>query len=92
MRKLMEAVAPLFENEAEAELEDILQELRTLSDRAHAVLSEYYPEAYRQAEAYGALNFGSSTNRYDTTFESIVTAIANGDYDDKDYDDAEDYQ
>lgn len=68
---------------AVAELRSIVDELHELSNRAARILGNHYPDALRQAQAYGALNFAGSSNRYDTTIESIIDNIENGEYDDE---------
>ena len=47
---------------------------------ANDLLSSYFPDAHTQAEAYGALDFGTSSNKYDTTLEKIIDGIERGIY------------
>jgi len=54
------------------ELQDLLEELYSISNRVKSIMRENFPQAYRQGEAYGAFDFGTSTNQYDTTFEKIL--------------------
>lgn len=63
------------------ELQDIADELEGLGRRAAQILGNHFPEALRRAEAYGALQFGSSSNPHDTTLRSIIDDIDNGEYD-----------
>ena len=72
------------------ELESIADELDELGRRAAQILGNHYPRALRQAEAYGALRFGSSNNPHDTTLRSILDDIDNGEYDDEEDDVYED--
>jgi len=56
-------------------LKDILEDLKYMSREANELLSSYFPDAHTQAEAYGALDFGTSSNKYDTTLEKIIDGI-----------------
>ena len=38
-------------------------------------MAEHFPQAHQQGDAYGAFNFGSSDNPYDTSFESILNSL-----------------
>jgi hypothetical protein len=66
-------------SEGLAELRNILEELGDLSKKAYDILQVYFPTYLRSAEAYGALDFGTSSNRYDTTLESIIDEIQEDD-------------
>jgi hypothetical protein len=59
-------------------LRDILEDLKFMSREANELLSSYFPSAHTRAEAYGALDFGTSSNRYDTTLESIIDGLERG--------------
>ena len=61
-------------------LRDMLEDLKYMSREANDLLSSYFPDAHTQAEAYGALDFGTSTNKYDTTLERIIDGIERGIY------------
>ena len=61
-------------------LKDMLEDLKYMSREANELLSSYFPDAHTQAEAYGALDFGTSTNKYDTTLERIIDGIERGIY------------
>ena len=61
-------------------LKDILEDLKYFSKDANELLSMYFPDAHTQAEAYGALDFGTSSNKYDTTLEKIIDGIERGIY------------
>ena len=64
--------------EALDKLRDILEDLKFMSKEANELLSSYFPSAHTRAEAYGALDFGTSSNRYDTTLESIIDGLERG--------------
>lgn len=64
--------------EALDKLKDILEDLKYMSREANDLLSSYFPSAHTRAEAYGALDFGTSSNRYDTTLESIIDGLERG--------------
>jgi len=65
--------------EAYMELQNIMDQLYELSDQAKSILRSEYPEAFRRLDAYGALDFGTSTNQYDTTFEKALDNLEGGD-------------
>ena len=65
--------------EAYMELQNIMDQLYELSDQAKSILRSEYPEAFRRLDAYGALDFGTSTNQYDTTFEKALDTLEGGD-------------
>ena len=64
--------------EAVNKLRDILEDLKFMSKEANELLSSYFPSAHDRAEAYGALDFGTSSNKYDTTLESIIDGLERG--------------
>lgn len=70
-------------SEAAYELQDIMDQLYELSDRAKQIIRSEFPSEYRRLDAYGALDFGTSSNSYDVTFEK---AIENLDMEDEDED------
>lgn len=80
---------------AKARLQEIAQELSTLSAEASALIKENFEEAHSKAEAYKVCMFGDSVNPYDTTFVKIVEELETefddedngGIFDDLDYDD-----
>lgn len=82
---------PLGENseqeryDALADLMGIMEELIQLSQQAKDIMQNYFPEEYRSAEAYGALDFGTSKNPYDTTFNQIIQDL------ESDFDENEEY-
>ena len=64
--------------EALDKLRDILEDLKFMSKEANELLSSYFPSAHDRAETYGALDFGTSSNKYDTTLESIIDGLERG--------------
>lgn len=92
MRRLLESVSPLFSDqqiqedqmdpeEAKAELEALLENLYEISDQVKSIMRAAFPEEFEQGEAYGAFDFGTSSNRYDTTFENILQSLGNNEQD-----------
>ena len=59
-------------------LRDMLEDLKYMSREANELLSSYFPTAHDRAEAYGALDFGTSSNKYDVTLESIIDGLERG--------------
>ena len=94
MRKLMEEVAPLFQEEqpvVEAnttelinELRDILDNLDDLGEQAHNIVRMIDRGEAERLDAYGAFDFGASSNKYDTTLASFVEDLESGQYDERD--------
>ena len=70
-------------SEAAYELQDIMDQLYELSDRAKQIIRSEFPSEYSRLDAYGALDFGTSRNSYDVTFEK---ALENLDMEDDDED------
>ena len=64
----------LTENKQEAfdELQMIMEQLYELSDQAKMIFRNNFPGEYRRLDAYGALDFGTSSNRYDVTLEGTL--------------------
>ena len=58
-----------------AELRNILEELEYFERDATNVLKIFFPSYLKKAQAYGALNFGTSSNPHDTTLASIIDEI-----------------
>ena len=67
------------------ELQNILDDVAQRGDEAREIIRQSFPKMLSKADAYGAFNFGSSANRYDTTLESIIEEIE--EYYDEDEDD-----
>ena len=57
------------------DLQAILDELAQKGDEAREIVREKFPRMLSKGDAYGAFDFGSSSNRYDTTLESIIEEI-----------------
>jgi hypothetical protein len=75
-RKLIESIEVQEAADGPKEqLMDIMEQLRQLSAEAAGIMAEHFPQAHQQGDAYGAFNFGSSKNRYDTSFESILNSL-----------------
>jgi hypothetical protein len=64
--------------EALDKLRDMLEDLKYMSREANELLSSYFPTAHSRAKAYGALDFGTSSNRYDVTLENIIDGLERG--------------
>ena len=65
------------QHDAVGRLHEILVELDELGNEAADLMRQYFPELYRSGDAYGAFTLGSSSNRYDTTLESLVGEAEN---------------
>ncbi len=63
------------QREAILDLQNILDELSQKGDEAREIVRQSFPRMLSKADAYGAFDFGSSANRYDTTLESIIEEI-----------------
>ena len=81
----------LTDNQREAllDLQDILDRAAQLGDEAKEVIASHFPEELNRAEAYDVFNFGSSTNQYDTTLESLISDIEQESREDDDLDEGE---
>ena len=75
----------ITENKPEAfdELQMIMEQLYELSDQAKMIFRNNFPGEYSRLDAYGALDFGTSSNRYDVTLEG---ALENLDMEEEDED------
>jgi hypothetical protein len=69
--------------EAIEELENILDELERLGEQARYAVRSISREAEQQLDAYGAFDFGSSSNQYDVTLASFLDDAQSGQYDDE---------
>jgi hypothetical protein len=58
--------------EAAEELQMIMDQLYELSDQAKMIFRNNFPGEYRRLDAYGALDFGTSSNRFDVTLEGTL--------------------
>jgi hypothetical protein len=57
------------------ELQNILDDVAQKGEEAREIIRQSFPRMLSKADAYGAFEFGSSANRYDTTLESIIEEI-----------------
>ena len=64
----------ITENKQEAadELQMIMDQLYELSDQAKMIFRNNFPGEYSRLDAYGALDFGTSSNRFDVTLEGTL--------------------
>ena len=69
------------QRDALEELERILDKASELGGEARDIVAQSFPNYLSQGDAYGAFNFGDSSNSYDTTLSSIVQNIYDGDED-----------
>ena len=69
---LSESLVTEDKSEAAYELQEIMDQLYELSDRAKQIVRSEFPSEYSRLDAYGALDFGTSSNRYDVTFEKAL--------------------
>lgn len=63
------------QQEALMDLQNILDQAAQLGDEARSIIQDTFPEELRGAEAYDVFNFGSSSNSYDNTLESLISDI-----------------
>ena len=63
------------QQEALMDLQSILDRAAQLGEEAKQIISDVFPEELRGAEAYDVFNFGSSSNSYDNTLESLISDI-----------------
>jgi hypothetical protein len=80
IQAMMAKEKPLKENmspgEAVVELNYYMDKLQEISGDVSRIMEQYFPDEFNQGDAYGAFDFGSSRNQYDTTFESILDDLA----------------
>jgi len=72
-RSLKENMSP---GEAVTELNFLMDELQNISGEVKQIMRQTFPDEYRRGDAYGAFDFGSSRNQFDTTFEGILDDLA----------------
>ena len=63
------------QREAIMDLQSILDDLSQKGDEAREIVRQSFPRMLSKGDAYGAFEFGTSGNRYDTTLESIIEEI-----------------
>jgi hypothetical protein len=80
IQAMMAKERPLKENmspaEAVVELNFLMDELQNISGEVKQIMQQTFPDEYRRGDAYGAFDFGTSGNRFDTTFEGILDDLA----------------
>lgn len=62
--------------EAVVELNYLMDELQNISGEVKQIMQQTFPDEYTRGDAYGAFDFGTSSNRYDVTFEGILDDLA----------------
>ena len=72
-KSLKENMSP---GEAVVELNYLMDELQNLSGEVKQIMQQTFPDEYTRGDAYGAFDFGTSGNRFDTTFEGILDDLA----------------
>jgi hypothetical protein len=74
------------QRDALMDLQNVLDQAAQLGDEARQIVKDHFPQELNAGEAYDVFNFGSSTNSYDKTLETLIGDIemAAGD-DDDDY-------
>ena len=74
------------ENNVEAieELHHIMDQLGELSAEARAAVEAIDPSEASRLDAYGAFDFGTSQNQYDTTLAAFIEDLESGEYDERD--------
>ena len=63
------------QRDALIELQNILDDAANLGEQARDIIRQSFPNMLSKADAYGAFDLGSSSNRYDTTLASIIEEI-----------------
>ena len=71
------------------ELRDILGRVQDLGQSAREIIRQEFPSYLSKGDAYGVFDMGSSTNRYDTTLESMIDGIEQYYDEEEDMDEAE---
>lgn len=87
MARYEDAEQPVVEantTDAIEALHNIMDQLGELSSEARAIVEAIDPTEVRRLDAYGAFDFGSSRNPYDTTLASFVEDLESGQYDERD--------
>ena len=71
------------------ELREILGRVQDLGQEAREIIRQEFPSYLSKGDAYGVFDMGSSTNRYDTTLESMIDGIEQYYDEEEDMDEAE---
>jgi len=78
------------QKEAIYDLENILDQAAQLGDEARDIIKQHFPNELSAGDAYDVFNFGSSSNSYDKTLETLISDIQRTaeeeDFDDDDLD------
>jgi hypothetical protein len=61
--------------EAIYDLQNILDQAAQLGDEARQIVKQHFPNELSAGDAYDVFNFGSSSNRYDKTLETLISDI-----------------
>jgi hypothetical protein len=75
-RKTSDLKENMSPGEAVVELNFLMDELQNISGEVKQIMRQTFPDEYRRGDAYGAFDFGTSGNRFDTTFEGILDDLA----------------
>ena len=75
-RKTSDLKENMSPGEAVVELNFLMDELQNISGEVKQIMQQTFPDEYRRGDAYGAFDFGTSGNRFDTTFEGILDDLA----------------
>ena len=71
------------QEEALYQLNEIAAQLDELSLQARDIMRANFPDKMPECDAYGVLNFGTSTNRYDTSLETVIESLENNEDDEE---------
>ena len=63
------------QREAIYDLQNILDQAATLGDEARQIVRDNFPNELRAGEAYDVFSFGTSSNSYDKTLETLISDI-----------------
>ena len=72
------------QREALMDLQNVLDQAAQLGDEARQIVKDHFPRELSAGEAYDVFNFGSSSNSYDKTLESLIGDIEMAAEDDDD--------
>lgn len=72
------------QREALMDLQNVLDQAAQLGDEARQIVKDHFPRELSAGEAYDVFSFGSSSNSYDKTLESLIGDIEMAAEDDDD--------
>ena len=72
------------QRDALMDLQNVLDQAAQLGDEARQIVKDHFPQELNAGEAYDVFNFGSSTNSYDKTLETLIRDIEMAAEDDDD--------